>query len=228
MSAEVDCHDVRGLTAELALGIADGEDRARVLAHVADCSDCREELEELTGLADELVVLAPEHEPPVGFELRTIRRLQPDRERRRLRLRVPILVFVTAVLAATVAAGGVLFHVRGDRRLASEYRATLAEANGTEFRAVPLRDTGGGRAGTAFVYEGEPSWALLTVDSADTQAARAEVVTRDRRTLPLPGFALTSGGWGGVLPLDARQVAAIHLLDASGRSVLVAYLPDSW
>jgi hypothetical protein len=31
-----------------------------------------------------------------------------------------------------------------------------------------------------------------------------------------------------VLPLDARQVAAIHLLDATGRSVLVAYLPDSW
>jgi hypothetical protein len=31
-----------------------------------------------------------------------------------------------------------------------------------------------------------------------------------------------------VLPTDASDVAAIHLLDASGRSVLVAYLPDSW
>lgn len=227
MSADADCHEIRGLTAELALGIADGRDRARVLDHVADCSDCREELEELTGLADELIVLAPEHEPPVGFELRTIRRLQPAPERRQ-RWRVPMLVFVTAALAATAAAGGVLFHVRGDRRLASEYRATLAEANGTEFRAVPLRNTGGSKAGTAFVYEGAPSWALLTVDAADTQAVRAEVVTRDGRTLSLPGFALTSRGWGGVLPVDALQVAAIHLLDASGRSVLVAYLPDSW
>ncbi len=227
MSADLDCNGIRGLTAEVALGVADGEDRARVLEHVVDCSDCRQELEDLTSLADELVVLAPEHEPPLGFELRTIRRLQPKPEPRR-RWRLPAVAFAAAALAATTATAGVLFLVRDDRRLAGEYRATLSEAHGTAFRAVPLRDTGGGKAGTAFVYEGSPSWVLMTVDSLSSPAKRAELVTRDRRRVPLPAFTLTSGSWGGVLPVDATDVAAIHLLDERGRSVLVAYLPDSW
>ena len=226
MGTDADCHEVRGLTAEVALGVADGEDRARVLDHVVDCSECRHELEDLTALADDLVVLAPEHEPPLGFELRTVRGLQPKRRRRR-RWRVPAVAFAAAALAATTATASVLFLVRDDRRLAGEYRATLSEANGTAFRAVPLRDTAGGKAGTAFVYEGAPSWMLVTVDSS-SPASQAELVTRDGRTVSLPAFTLSSQSWGGVLPLDARQVAAIHLLDATGRSVLVAYLPDSW
>ena len=226
MSTEADCHEVRGLTAEVALGVADGEDRARVLDHVVDCSECRHELEDLTALADDLVVLAPEHEPPLGFELRTVRGLQPKRRRRR-RWRIPAVAFAAAALAATTATASVLFLVRDDRRLAGEYRATFSEANGTAFRAVPLRDTAGGKAGTAFVYEGAPSWMLVTVDSS-SPASQAELVTRDGRTVSLPAFTLSSRSWGGVLPLDARQVAAIHLLDATGRSVLVAYLPDSW
>ena len=226
MSTDADCHEIRGLTAEVALGVADGEDRARVLDHVVDCSECRHELEDLTALADDLVVLAPEHEPPLGFELRTVRGLQPKRRRRR-RWRVPAVAFAAAALAATTATASVLFLVRDDRRLAGEYRATLSEANGTAFRAVPLRNTAGGKAGTAFVYEGAPSWMLVTVDSS-SPASQAELVTRDGRTVSLPAFTLSSRSWGGVLPLDARQVAAIHLLDATGRSVLVAYLPDSW
>ena len=226
MSTDPDCHEIRGLTAEVALGVADGEDRARVLDHVVDCSECRQELEDLTALADDLVVLAPEHEPPLGFELRTVRGLQPKRRRRR-RWHIPAVAFAAAALAATTATASVLFLVRDDRRLAGEYRATLSEANGTAFRAVPLRNTAGGKAGTAFVYEGAPSWMLVTVDSS-SPASQAELVTRDGRTVSLPAFTLSSRSWGGVLPLDARQVAAIHLLDATGRSVLVAYLPDSW
>jgi hypothetical protein len=226
MAADVPCENIRELTSELALGIADGEDRARVLDHVVDCAECREELEHLTVLADELLVLAPEHEPPVGFELRAIRRLHPKRERRRWRM--PAVALVAASLAAATATAGVLFLVRDDRRLAGEYRATLAEAHGTAFRAVPLRDTAGKTAGTAFVYQGAPSWILLTVDPSAAPATRAELVTRDGRTIPLTAFTLSSRSWGGVLPVDASTVAAIHLLDRSGRSVFVAYLPDSW
>jgi hypothetical protein len=227
MSADADCHEIRGLTAEVALGVADGEDRARVLDHVVDCSECRQELEDLTSLADDLVVLAPEHEPPLGFELRTVRGLQPKRERRR-RWRLPAVAVAAAALAATAAIASVLFIVRDDRRLAGEYRATLSEANGTAFRAVPLRDTAGAKAGTAFVYEGAPSWMLVTVDPSSPPATQAELVTRDGRSVSMRAFTLSSRSWGGVLPVDARQVAAIHLLDDGGRSVLVAYLPDSW
>lgn len=95
MSADTDCQDIRGLTAKVALGVADGEDRARVLDHVVECPECRQELEDLTALADDLVVLAPEHEPPLGFELRTIRGLQRKRERQR-RWRLPAVAFAAA------------------------------------------------------------------------------------------------------------------------------------
>ena len=60
MTADDRCHEIRELAAELALGIADGEDRARVLEHVADCADCRREVESFSAVADELLVLAPE------------------------------------------------------------------------------------------------------------------------------------------------------------------------
>ena len=36
MTADDRCYETRALAAELALGIADGEDRARVLDHLAD------------------------------------------------------------------------------------------------------------------------------------------------------------------------------------------------
>jgi hypothetical protein len=39
MSADAHCHETRDLLPELALGIADGADRARILAHVAECPD---------------------------------------------------------------------------------------------------------------------------------------------------------------------------------------------
>ncbi|MGH3059187.1 MAG: zf-HC2 domain-containing protein, partial [Gaiellaceae bacterium] len=45
MTAEDRCQETRELAAELALGIADGRDRARVLEHLADCADCRREVE---------------------------------------------------------------------------------------------------------------------------------------------------------------------------------------
>ncbi|WP_053204557.1 zf-HC2 domain-containing protein [Jiangella muralis] len=62
------CGEVADALAEVATGAASGPDRARVLAHLADCPDCRRELEELTRVADEVLLVAPEHDPPAGFE----------------------------------------------------------------------------------------------------------------------------------------------------------------
>ncbi|TDD64463.1 hypothetical protein E1262_28270 [Jiangella aurantiaca] len=62
------CGEVADALAEVATGAASGPDRARVLAHLADCPDCRRELDELTRVADEVLLVAPEHDPPAGFE----------------------------------------------------------------------------------------------------------------------------------------------------------------
>jgi hypothetical protein len=47
-----------------------------VLEHVESCERCSAELERLSLVADALLGLAPEVEPPVGFELRLAERLQ--------------------------------------------------------------------------------------------------------------------------------------------------------
>jgi hypothetical protein len=224
MSGDERCEETRALLAELALGIADGADRARVLEHVADCADCRRELERQSAIADGLLVLAPEHEPPPGFELGVLRSIQPPPARRGAILRR--LAVVAAVAAAVaITAGGMLLGFRDDRRLADHYRATLAQAHGTYFGAVRLADAAGRPGGVLFAYRGSPSWILVTVTpSYRASVERAELVDRGGRRIPLASFRLADGAWGGSIPVDLRDLAAVHLVGGDGRSVLVAEL----
>lgn len=95
------CEELREPLAELALGIASGEQRARVLDHTDRCPHCQRLLGELALVGDELLTLAPEHEPPPGFEVRVIERLgSPPRPRRRRLLRGRRGAALAAVAAA--------------------------------------------------------------------------------------------------------------------------------
>jgi hypothetical protein len=223
MTADDRCEETRELAAELALGIADGEDRERVLTHVAECPECRHELERLSTVSDDLLLLAPEEEPPLGFETRVVGSIHPSAPRRR-RLTWPRLAFVAAVVAtAAVTAGGMFLGFRDDHRVADHYRATLAEAHGTYFGATRFHDAAGRQAGVLFTYRGSPSWAVVTVAPSHRDSVRsAELVTRDGRRIPLRSFRLEGGAWGGALPIALREMAAVHLVGGDGRSVLIA------
>jgi Putative zinc-finger len=222
MSADERCEETRELITELALGVADGGERARVLEHVADCPDCRRELERQSAIADELLVLAPEQEPPPGFELAVLSSIQPPAARRGRLVRR--LAFVGAVAAAVaITAGGMLIGFREDRRLADDYRAALAQANGKYFGATRLADAAGRPGGVVFAYQGSPSWIMVTVTPQYRAAVeRAELVDRGGRRIPLASFRLADGAWGGSIPIDLAEVAAVHLVGDDGRSVLVA------
>jgi Putative zinc-finger len=219
------CAHVRELVPELALGIADGEERALVLEHAASCPECRYELERMSSVADELLALVPEEEPPLGFELGVLRRIEPPPTARRRpwqRLALVAAVLVTAALTA----GGMLIGFRDDRQLADRYRSALAQAHGYYFGAAELRDASGRRAGSVFVYGGTPSWITITVEPAFRgTVAEAELVARDGGRIPLDSFGLADGVWGGALPVALRDVAALHLVDRDGRSVLIADVP---
>jgi hypothetical protein len=224
MNAEGRCHETRELLPELALGIADGEDRARVLEHVAACSDCRRELERLSGLADELLELAPEQEPPAGFELRVLDALEPPRPKARRRLVRPLALAVAVLAASAVTAGALLFSFRDDRRVADRYRAVLAQAHGSYFGATRLRDASGKEGGVVFVYTGSPSWMVITVGPARRAVTQAQIVTEDGRRLAIRWFSLIDGTWGGAVPVDPGAIASVRLLDEDGRPVLTADL----
>ena len=223
MTGNGHCDETRELVPELALGIADGEDRARALAHAATCPDCRHELKELAGVADELLALAPAAEPPVGFELRVLEAIAPRAPaRRRLpRLRPALALAAAAVAAAAVTAGALLFAGRDDRSLADHYRSVLAEAHGSYLGAARLHDAAGREGGVLFVYRGRPSWLMVTVDPAlRPRAARIEVLGPGGKRLRFAWARLSEGTWAG--PADPAAVASVRVLDRDGRVLLSA------
>ena len=226
MSGDVQCDEVRSLLPELALGIADGEDRSRALEHAATCADCRRELESLSAVADELLELAPAEEPPAGFEVKVLGALPLDRRRARRTFRRPFALAAVALAASAVTAGVMLPGFEGDRSLAGHYRSVLAEAHGSYFSAARLRDAAGAEGGTVFLYQGAPSWLVITVSQPYVRSVdRAEIETRDGRRLPLVWFGLDDGTWGGAVPVDLDAVSQVRLLDGEGRVVLEAPVP---
>jgi hypothetical protein len=223
-----DCAKIREALPELALGIADGEQRAVALEHVADCSDCRRELEELSRLADELVALAPEREPSRGFENRVLDRLDvPQRRRRPARRRPRRLAFAAAVLAVAAATAlAMSFSYSSDRRLAAQYRAALMNAHGTFFQSARLRAPAGHVAGIVFAYQGSPSWMFYTLYGPyGSGLFKEQIVTRSGRTLILPAFTLVNGSWGIATPVPVRDIAQVNLIPKPGGTALTATLP---
>jgi anti-sigma factor RsiW len=214
------CEETRGVAAELALGIVEGEERGRALEHLAKCPECRRHVEELSEVADGLLLLAPKKEVPVGFESRALAPLRPAPKPKRRRFWL-VLAPAAAAAAAVAITLGV---VSDDLQLASHYRHTLDEANGREFESYSLRGDGGAPAGTVFSYQGSPSWVLITIDAGHRAGLQsAELVMDDGSQVPLNWFHLDpSGSSGGAIPVDPHHVSVLRLLPAPGGQPLVA------
>jgi hypothetical protein len=222
----MDCERTRELSAELALGIVDGAERAEALRHLSGCADCRRAVEQLSAVTDELMLLAPEHDPPPGFESRVLAQLQPPAVRRRRRLPRMLVPVAAATAAAALAAGVVFGLTADDRRLASHYRETLAAADGTSFEAARLHDAAGARAGLVYAYRGRPSWIYVAL-YADRrpQGYRVELVMTSGRRVALPRLRLdpvTRSG-GQAVPVDVGDVASVRMVRGTG-DVLAARL----
>jgi hypothetical protein len=214
------------LAAEVALGIADGEERARALEHVADCAACRARLERLSALADELLLLSPAVEPPAGFEGSVVSRVAPRAARRPLWRRVTVPV-AGAVAAAMLAAGAVWLALGDDRTLADEYREALAVADGEYFEAVPMELPDGEHVGYAYGYQGRTSWVLAIVYAGVPAGDyRLEAITGNGRTLAVRGLAVRAGhgSAGGALPVPYDDLVAVRLVDDGGRELAEAEL----
>src|SRR5262249_7663222 len=94
------CEQTRRLASWLALGIADGAERAEALEHVAGCAECRRAVAELSDVTDELLLRAPVREPPMGFESRVLARLEQPQPVTRRRGRARRALFALAPAAA--------------------------------------------------------------------------------------------------------------------------------
>jgi hypothetical protein len=218
---EARCEETRDVLAELALGVADGQERGRALQHLAECPDCRAELEKLSDVADELSLLAPHREVPVGFESRVLSQVLPPPAPRRRRW--PRLVLAPAA-AALAAVGITLAIVWNDLQTAHHYDTVLQQANGKEFEAYSLYDNGS-PAGTVFSYQGAPSWVQIDVAPGHRAGlTSAELVTDDGTQIPLRWFQLDPrGASGGSIPVDPGRVSVLRVVPAGGGAPLVAH-----
>jgi hypothetical protein len=213
--ARLSCAEIRELLPELALGIADGKDRALVLEHTGGCEECRRELEELSMIANDLVALAPPREPPGGFEGRVLERLRLGRAARRPRRRAFRRLGLAAAVAAAVAVTAVVMTLSysSDRRLASQYRAALHGAHGQYFQSARLRAADGRLVGNVFGYQGSPSWLFYVLDGRYNRGLyREQIVTRAGKSVTLPRFRLVAASWGIVTPIPLRDIARVRLI----------------
>jgi hypothetical protein len=231
-----ECAEVRNLLPELALGTLTGEDRAGALGHLASCLDCRRELRALSEVADELLLLSPSAEPPVGFESRVMERVGIDKPSRRSRLpwvravkpshssRRRWVVAAAALLVAALGGGAAVYVAdAGDRELAANYRRTLSVADGEYFAARPLVDEQGAAAGHVFGYQGSTSWVFCVVRT-DREGVYDIEVTAGGNTWTAGEMSVhdARGSWGQPLDVDLHDVRRITFVHRSTGEALVA------
>jgi hypothetical protein len=235
MNGEMNCEQVREVIPELAIGIADGQERDAALRHAAACPDCRKLISELSSVVDDLLLLAPQREPSPGFAAATVARMYPSAARmhppaaRHVRARrawLPRLAVAASIVAALgVGAGAVYQGTASDRQLAGSYRTVLGEGHGSFFAAAPLRGPTG-TVGTVFGYQGHPSWLFATVHlpGSGTQRFAVEMITRDGRRLPVGTAILggTHGTWGAQISMDLSELAQLRFVAPSGHTAMVA------
>jgi hypothetical protein len=224
-----DCRRTREVAAELALGIAEGQQRAEALDHLAACAPCRAEVDHLAATADSLLLTAGSIEPPAGFETTVLSRLDPPvmPPTTRLRSRRWLVAAAAAAALALFAVGLGVGRAVVDRDGApdSEQVAVGTFGDGT---AAPV--------GEVRALTGEPSWLFVTIPgSAGSPLAagdyRVECVYRNGRAYtagtltvapdePVTAWSTTVG-----YPLD--DLDQVRLVGADGNA-LVATLdhPD--
>jgi hypothetical protein len=71
---DMSCEQYRDLLAELALGVSDEDEKERtaLLGHIEGCLECQRELKGFAEVADRLIAVAPQAEPPAGFESKVL------------------------------------------------------------------------------------------------------------------------------------------------------------
>jgi hypothetical protein len=216
--------------ADLALGLLDGRRRAALLQHVESCPRCLAEVERLTMAADGVVHLAPELEPPVGFENRLFDRLA-EREtpataaasrrwgpggRWRPRTAKARVGLVAAAALMALLGVGVGWSLRGGDTPTPPSGHPVLEA----------RLIGAGRThGEVYVSPGDPAWLTMTVASMTGSSTVQCRITTDRGVSYLLGsFRLHDGRgtWDAALPVPADHVERAQLLNASSEVVATA------
>jgi putative zinc finger protein len=207
---------------ELALGVLTGRDRVRALAHVESCPRCAEELEQLSRAADAVVLVAPEVEPPMGFETRLFERMGVTdvRQRRRVPPR-----WVAGALAAAAAVAALVVGLSLALSSPSTPTQSAQGAHGVVTADLVEHGTVVGRVAT---HDGAHPWvSMMLFDSSARGRVNCVVVTSDGARHRVGWFNASDDGYGAwIAPLSVKpqDVRSAEVVAPSGTVIATATL----
>jgi hypothetical protein len=223
------CADFDESVDELAVGTLVGAERAALLSHAASCATCEARLNELAGLADRLLLLVPEAEPPAGFEAGTLARMGADpaapehsaAPRRRGR-RWPWLATVAAVAAAVVLLASGILVGRATRH------APAADAG---LRSGEIVTSTGDHIGVVGVYSRPVPYVLMSLyEPPKSGLLSCELETRQGRMVVVGWWDykdLRDGVWAAGIERSLTDAVMMRILDQQSTVVATAALTST-
>ncbi len=232
MSEHPSCDTVREMAPDLALGLPTGEDRAAALAHLERCEGCRAEVASLAVTADEVLLAAPEVEPPPGFGDRVLARLAAERAAgvglpatsgapartsgsrwsrpwptRRWR------VAAALVAAAVLAVGGLVAVLPSGT---PDHQVAVAEMRTGSGAAVGEATAMGDE--TSVVALDVPAWDAMVERWGDAPGGSYWLVVEQRDgTRTMRALAADVDDWSMRVDAPVDEIATVAMLDNAGR-----------
>jgi hypothetical protein len=214
------CTSLRDIAGELALDMLGGEERATALAHLETCVACRQEVALLTDAAEELLLLAPDIEPPDGFDERVLARIEalthespvPTTIRARPRRKTVRRALALAAALAIVFAGAFVVVERRDTHDPAARTADMRAAAGQIVGNVALVGD------PDSIVVDIPDWTALvksygaTVDSPYWLAVETKDGTRSLHRLPRGD----GHPWRIAVATAPRTIATVSVVDDKG------------
>ncbi len=214
------CEAIRDDLPEMAFGTLSGRRRSELLSHVKSCLRCCAELEQLSTVADSLLQLAPQVEPPLRFELRLAQRLQTQATQTPATQATSIhrprrfgLGALSVAAVATVILGfglGTAVTAGGGNSTHPSATANLTTADLTSHGHV---------VGELLISRGSPAWVFMTISTVTAPGAvTCDVTLRGGKVETIGVFEVSGeyGAWGAPLRYSAGQVRSAQLLASNG------------
>jgi hypothetical protein len=215
------CDHLHGLLALDAIGALPRDERAALDEHLAHCSSCSHERDELARAAEVLPVADPdhleEHRMPHHLEVAVLGRLESDarHERRTRRTRVAGV----AVGAAAAVIGAVAIVVTLTAPPAASRTLSLTGSPGVQASVRLTAQTWG--TAVQIDERGQPGGQVMWVSMR----------TKSGRWWPTGTYTTVSGGRVTVdmaCALATRDIAGVWVRDASGNTVLRGFVPGTY
>lgn len=211
----VACDDFQRDAADLALGHVPEPRRTDLVRHAAQCMVCDRSLTDLVAVTDRLLELAPEVEPPAGFETAAVSRMSPTTRGAAPRRRLAILAGAGVVVLVAVTVLWALV-------------APWPSGDDPATRSAAIVSRSGDRVGTVEVDGAASPRLIVTMEGpSDWSGVWTCEVLAAGEWVQLGSWTaeeVVNGVWAAGLPPSMTEVTAMRILGDSGAVIARAEL----